>query len=92
MNNSGSKLRFRTRFRIRIWILQFFQGLKNLLKKNFNFLCLGTSVADPDPGSGAFLTLDLDPGSGIGFFPDPRSRISDPVSRIPDPNPIIFRA
>jgi hypothetical protein len=29
------------------------------------------SVADPDPGSGAFLT----PGSGIGFF-----RISDPGS------------
>ncbi len=30
-----------------------------------------TSVADPDPGSGAFLT----PGSGIGFFriPDPGS-------------------
>ena len=30
------------------------------------------SVADPDPGSGAF----LNPGSGIGFF------------RIPDPKPI----
>jgi hypothetical protein len=29
------------------------------------------SVADLDPGSGAFLTFD--PGSGIGFF-----RISDP--------------
>jgi hypothetical protein len=26
---------------------------------------LAFSVADPDPGSGAFLTLDL--GSGIGF-------------------------
>jgi hypothetical protein len=35
---------------------------------------LKISVADPDPGSGAFLTLDLDPGSGIGFFPDPRSQ------------------
>ncbi len=35
------------------------------------------SVADPDPGSGAFLT----PGSGI---PDLGSRISDPGSRIPD--------
>jgi hypothetical protein len=37
------------------------------------------SVADPDPGSGAFLT----PGSGIrnGFFPDPVSRISDPGSQ-----------
>ena len=34
------------------------------------------SVADPDPGSGAFLT----PGSGIGFF------------RIPDPKPIFLRA
>jgi hypothetical protein len=29
-----------------------------------------TSVADPDPRSGAFLT----PGSGIGFFPDPGSQ------------------
>jgi hypothetical protein len=38
------------------------------------------SVADPDPGSGAFLT----PGSGIRneFFSG--SRISDPGSRIPD--------
>jgi hypothetical protein len=37
------------------------------------------SVADPDPGSGAFLT----PGSGIrnGFFPDPGSRITDPGSQ-----------
>jgi hypothetical protein len=42
-----------------------------------------TSVADPDPGSGAFLT----PGSGIRnrFIPDPGSRIPDPGSRIPDP-------
>jgi hypothetical protein len=40
-----------------------------------------SSVADPDPGSGAFLT----PGSGIRnrFFPDPRSG-----SRIQDPKPI----
>jgi hypothetical protein len=40
------------------------------------------SVADPDPGSGAFLT----PGSGIRnrFFPDPRSRIPDLGSRIPN--------
>jgi hypothetical protein len=40
------------------------------------------SVADPDPGSGSFLT----PGSGIRnrFFPDLGSRISDPGSRIPD--------
>ncbi len=41
------------------------------------------SVADPDPGSGAFLT----PGSGIRnrFFPDPGSRI-------PDPKTIFLRA
>ncbi len=48
------------------------------------------SVADPDPGSGAFLT----PGSGIGFFriPDLRSRISDPGSQIPDSKSIFLRA
>jgi len=42
-----------------------------------------TIVADPDPGSGAFLT----PGSGIRnkFFPDPGSRI-------PDPKTIFLRA
>jgi hypothetical protein len=33
-----------------------------------------SSVADPDPGSGAFGPLD--PGSGIGYF-----RISDPESQ-----------
>ncbi len=38
-----------------------------------------------DSGSGAFLTLDPDPGSGIGCFLDPGSRISDPGSRIPTP-------
>jgi hypothetical protein len=37
-----------------------------------NFICLGDSVADPDPGPGAFLTPG--PGSGIGFFPDPGSQ------------------
>ncbi len=42
------------------------------------FLLVFTSVADPDPGSGAFLPLD--PGSGIGFF------------RFPDPKPIFLRA
>ncbi len=38
-----------------------------------HFSCLPHSVADPDPGSGAFLT----PGSGIRnrFFPDPGSQI-----------------
>jgi hypothetical protein len=39
---------------------------------------LVTSVADPDPGSGAFWPLD--PGSGMGFF------------RIPDPNPIFLES
>ncbi len=43
----------------------------------------GLSVADPDPGSGAFLT----PGSRI------RNRsFSNPGSRIPDPKPIFLRA
>jgi hypothetical protein len=39
-------------------------------------LILRHSVADPDPGSGGFLT----PGSGIRkrFFPDPGSRNPDP--------------
>ncbi len=50
------------------------------------------SVADPDPGSGAFWPLD--PGSGIrdpewvfsgSRISDPASRISDPGSRIPRP-------
>ena len=43
-------------------------------------LHIGTgSVADPDPGSGAFLT----PGSGIRnrFFPVPGSRIPNPGSQ-----------
>ncbi len=47
----------------------------------FYFFCLlitVSSVADPDPGSGVFLTPG--PGSGIRnrFFPDPGSRIPDP--------------
>ncbi len=44
-----------------------------------------SSVADPDPGSGAFLTLDPDPGSGIRnrFFSG--SQIPDLGSRIPTP-------
>ncbi len=42
-------------------------------------LLSGTSVAYPDPGSGAFLT----PGSGVGFFriPDLGSRISNAGSQ-----------
>ncbi len=40
--------------------------------------CCGSGIREP--GSGAFLTLDLDPGSGIGFFPDLGSRF-----RIPTP-------
>jgi hypothetical protein len=44
------------------------------------------SVADPDPpGSGVFFTLDPDPGSGIGFFPDIGSLIPNPGFRIPTP-------
>jgi hypothetical protein len=35
-------------------------------------------ISHPDPGYGAFLSLD--PGSGIGFF-----RIPDLGSRIPNP-------
>jgi hypothetical protein len=50
------------------------------------FCFLSTSVADPDPGSGAFLSLDPDLGSGISFFPDPGSRIPDLGSRISTPN------
>jgi hypothetical protein len=49
-----------------------------IISKNGPYIktSLTDSVADPDPGSGAFLT----PGSGIGFF-----RIPYPGSRIPDP-------
>jgi hypothetical protein len=36
--------------------------------------CIITSVADPDPGSGAL----LNPGSGIGFFQIPDIRIPNP--------------
>ncbi len=43
----------------------------------FCILLADSSVADPDPGSDAFLTLD--PGSRIGFF------------RIPDPKPIFLK-
>jgi hypothetical protein len=60
----------------------------------FLYLWVIFALMDPDPatqinadtrGSGAFLTLDPDSGSGKGFFPDPGSWI-------PDPNPIFFRA
>ena len=40
-------------------------------------------IRTQNPGSGAFLTLDTDPGSGIGFFSG--SRISYPGSRIRTP-------
>jgi hypothetical protein len=52
------------------------------LLKVFIKITVFVSVADPDPGSGAFLT----PGSGIrnGFIPDPGSRI-------PDPKPIFLK-
>ncbi len=44
--------------------------------KNIVLISAADSVADPYPGSGAFLT----PGSGIRnrFFPDPGSRIPNP--------------
>jgi hypothetical protein len=44
-----------------------------------SLLYFPSSVADQDPGFGAFLT----PGFGIRnrFFPDPGSRISDPRSQ-----------
>ncbi len=50
-------------------IFQHFSGFSGLAEP-------GSSVADPDPGSGAFLT----PGSGIRnrFFPDLGSRIPRP--------------
>jgi hypothetical protein len=52
--------------------------LENLAFCNFVTLIELVSVADPDPGSGAFLT----PGSGIRnrFLPDPGSQIPDPGS------------
>jgi hypothetical protein len=58
----------------------FYSSLKIYAIKNKN---IPASVADPDPGSGAFLT----PGSGIRnrFFPDPGSRI-------PNPKTIFLRA
>jgi hypothetical protein len=36
--------------------------------------CCGSGSGIRDSGSGAFLTLDPDPGSGIGFLPDPGSQ------------------
>jgi hypothetical protein len=48
------------------------RGLLNLKTMFKIVVMIFSSVTDPDPGSGAFLTLN--PGSGIGFFPDPGSR------------------
>ncbi len=62
------------------------KGLVNTLKpinKIYKKPVLRIRIRDPVP----FWPLDPDPGSGIGFF-----RIPDPGSRIPDPNPICFRA
>ncbi len=62
-NGSGSVRKSPVTFRIqKIYFFIFFNVL--------------SSVADPDPGSGAFLT----PGSGIRnmFFADPGSRIPNP--------------
>ncbi len=58
-------------------------GLRNTVHAETS--SLRTSVADPDPGSGAFLTPG--PGSGKGFFPDPGSRIPDLGSK-----PHIFKS
>jgi hypothetical protein len=65
-------------------------SIRVLLQKVIKVNEVISSVADPDPGSGAFLT----PGSGIRnrFFPDPGSRIPDLGSRIPDPKTIFLRA
>ncbi len=43
---------------------------QHYLEHDYTEHTLLLSVADPDPGSGAFLT----PGSGMGFFPDPGSQ------------------
>ncbi len=60
-----------------------FRGKKSVFVESDPELLEPYSVADPDPGSGAFLT----PGSSIHyrFFPDPGSRI-------PDPKPTFLRA
>ncbi len=52
------------------------QNVPNLTGSGSESTTLRSSVADPDPGSGAFLT----PGSGIGFFwiPDLGSWIPNP--------------
>ncbi len=57
-------------------------NMENMREKGAFWSTWTTSVADPDPGSGAFLT----PGSGIRnrFIPDLGSWISDPGSRIPN--------
>ncbi len=52
-----------------------------------NSIIILFSVTDPDPGSGAFLSLERDPRPGIGFF-----RILDLESCFPDPKPIFLRA
>ncbi len=49
------------------------------------FILPRISVAHPDPGSRAFLTLD--PGSGIGFFPDPGSQTHIYFFSVVEPEP-----
>ncbi len=68
--NLDSKINQITKDKMPLLILPAFAKEINMIRN---------SVADPDPGSGNFLT----PGSGIRnmFFPDPRSRILDPGSR-----------
>jgi len=41
-----------------------------------------SSIADTDPGSYAFLLLNPDPGSEIGFIPELGSRIPNPLNSL----------
>ncbi len=60
----------------RLWNYQ--RRLWYVLGQAIRSICR-VSISVANPGSGAFWPTD--PGSGKGFFPDPRSRISDPGSQ-----------
>ena len=45
-----------------------YQFCKQTVRRRKKKMVAASSVEDPDPGSGAFSTLDPDPESGIGFF------------------------
>ncbi len=49
-------------------------GKRSVKLTSYDFVTALDSSSVADPGSGAFLTLDPDPRSGIGFFPDPGSQ------------------